>query len=81
MIGSLNREYRNVFTQANINYAKRYIKALYLFGTKTNCHKNGKNPLLFQFTRKAIRMDCSNWKKFLSCLLRLKLIRTYFYRE
>ena len=33
---------------------KRYINSLYPFGTRKNCHKNGNNPLLFQFIRKAI---------------------------
>ena len=33
---------------------KKYINSLYSFGTRKNCYKNGKNPLLFQFIRKAI---------------------------
>ena len=37
-----------------VNYTKKYINSLYSFGTRKNCHKNGNNPLLFQFIRKAI---------------------------
>ena len=38
------------------NYTKKYLNSLgYSFGTRKNCLKNGKNPLLFQFIRKAIK--------------------------
>ena len=30
---------------------KRYVKSLYSFGTRKNCHKNGKNPT-FQCSRR-----------------------------
>ena len=33
---------------------EEYINSLHSFGTRNNCYKNGKNPLLFQFIRKAI---------------------------
>jgi hypothetical protein len=33
----------------------RYINPFYSFGIKKNCHKNAKNPLLFQFKRKVIK--------------------------
>ena len=54
---------------------------LYSFGTKKNCHKNGKNPLLFLFIRKAIEWTVIIIEEFLSCLLHIKFFRTYFYRE
>jgi hypothetical protein len=39
-----------------INYMIRYINSLYSIGTRKNCYKNGKKPLLFQFIRKAIKV-------------------------
>ena len=63
------------------NYTKKYINSLYSFGTRKNCHKNGKNPLLFQFIRKAIEWTVIIIEKFHSCLLQIKFFRTYFYQE
>ena len=39
----------------------KQIKSLYSFGTGTNGHKNGKNPLVFQFIRKAIEWTGNNY--------------------
>ena len=41
---------------------KRYTNSFYSFGTRKNCHKNGKNPLLFQFIKKGDKMDCNNYR-------------------
>ena len=48
---------------------------------RKNCHKNGKNPLLFQFIRKAIKWTVIIIEEFHSCLLHIKFFPTYFYRE
>jgi hypothetical protein len=40
---------------------KIYINS-YLLGTRKNCHKNGKNPLLLQLKKKGDRMDCNNYR-------------------
>ena len=53
---------------------KRYINSLYSFGTKKSCHKNGKNPLLFQFIRKAVNWTLTIMEKFHSYLSILKNI-------
>ena len=62
-----------------VNYKKKYINSLYSFETRKNCHKIGKNPLLFQFVRKAIEGTVIIKEEFHSCLLHIKFFRTYFY--
>ena len=52
------------------------VDSLYSFGTRKNYHKNGKNPLLFQFIRKAIEWTVIIIEEFLSCLLHIKFFRT-----
>jgi hypothetical protein len=34
---------------------KKFINSLYSFEIRKNCHKNEKNPLLFQFIKNAIK--------------------------
>jgi len=60
---------------------KRYINSLYSFGTRTNCHKNGNNPLLFQFIKKVIKCTVIIIEEFHSCLLDIKFFETHFYQE
>jgi Reverse transcriptase (RNA-dependent DNA polymerase). len=43
-------------------------------GLWSNCHKNGKNPLLFQFIRKAIEWTVIIKEECLSCLLLSNLL-------
>ena len=57
---------------------KRYINS---FGTRKNCHKNGKNPLLFQFIREAIEWTVIIIEEFHSCLLNIKFSQKYFYKK
>ena len=60
---------------------KRYVNSLYSFGTRKNCHKNGKNPLLLQFIRKAIEWTVIIIEELHSCLLHIKFSQIYFYPE
>jgi hypothetical protein len=60
---------------------KKYINSLYSFGRRKNCHKNGKNPLFFQFIRKAIKWTVIIIEEFHTCLLHIKFFQTYFYQE
>ena len=46
--------------------------SLYSYGIRKNCQKNGKNPLLFQFIRKAIEWTVIIIEVLNSCLLRIK---------
>ena len=44
---------------------KTYINSMHFFGTKKNDHKNGKNSLLFQLFKMAIKLTIINIKVFL----------------
>ena len=60
---------------------KRYINSMYSFGTRKNCYKNGKNPLLFQFLKKVIKWSIIIIEEFYSFLLHVKFSQTYFLKE
>ena len=47
---------------------KRFINSLYLLGTRKNCHKNWRNPLLFSFIRKTIEWTVIIIQEYHSCL-------------
>ena len=69
------------FKQVEVNYTKKYINSLYLFGTRENCHKNGKKLLLIQFIRQVIKWTVIITEEFHSCLLHINYSQTYFYQE
>ena len=50
-----------------------------LIWNKEELLQEWKNPLLFQFIRKAIEWTLIIIEKFLSCLLHIQFFRTYFY--
>ena len=61
----------NYSKQVEVNCMKKYINSLCSFGTRKNCHKNGK----------AIEWTVIIIEEFNSCLLHIKFFRIYFYRE
>ena len=63
-----------LFKQVEVNYTKKYINSLYSFEIRKNCHKNRKNPLLFQFIRMAIEWTVIIVEVFQSCLFHIKFL-------
>ena len=56
----------------------RYINSLYLSGTRETSYNNGKNTLLFQFIRKAVKWTAVIIEGFHSCLFHIQFTQTYF---
>ena len=72
-ISSISKRQPNENVKKNIQVKELLLLLLLL--------NYGKNPLLFQFIRKAIEWTVIIIEEFLSCLLHIKFFRTYFYRE
>jgi len=44
-----------------MQYILRSTDLLFLFGIRKNCHRNGRNPLLYLFIKMVDKTDCNNY--------------------